>query len=57
MEEKFDYVILSEANEWLAVGTQVTQKELDTDLAQFKAENPDVELVVYKASKMETFTY
>lgn len=57
MNEKFDYVILSEQNEWLATGTQATQKELDTDLGQLKAENPNVELVVYKANKMETFTY
>lgn len=57
MEEKFDYVILSEANEWLSTGVQVTQKELNDDLEQLKAENPDVELVVYKAKNLETFTY
>lgn len=57
MEEKFDYVILSENNEWLSTGVQLTEKELHTDLEQLKAENPDVELVVYKANKLETFTY
>jgi hypothetical protein len=53
--EKFDYVILSENNEWLSTGKQETQKELDAEIARLKSEDPDVELVVVQAKSFEIY--
>lgn len=53
--EKFDYVILSENNEWLATGRQETQESLDDEIARLKEEDPEVELVVVQAKSFEMY--
>lgn len=58
MEEKFDYVILNEDNEWLGYGKQETQEQFDKELSRIKEEQFDrwgeyLPLVVLKAPNME----
>jgi hypothetical protein len=57
MTTKFDYIILTEFNEWVATGKQETQKELDDEIKRLKDENPDIELVIFKAETMIMTTY
>lgn len=57
MEEKFDYVILSEANEWLSTGVQETQKQLEDEIVRLKSENPTTELTVFKAKNFKKVIY
>jgi len=60
--ERFDYVILTEENTWEGTGKNATQEELDSDLKEIRSrlgsndEGDDVQLVVFKAKSMETFT-
>jgi len=61
MEERFDYIILNEDNEWLSTGYQQTQEQLEEDLAIIQKEQldrwgEDLPLVVFKAPNMETQT-
>ena len=56
-EEKIDYLIMTENDEWLSTGKQQTQKQLKEELEMKKAENPDVEVIVFTAKKMENFSY
>jgi hypothetical protein len=61
MEEKFDYVILNEDNEWLSTGNQETQEQLEQEIAivkkaQFDRWGEDLPLVIFKAAKMEKQT-
>lgn len=57
MQERFDYVILSESNEWLSTGHQETQLELEIELLRLKKEDPDMELVVFKAKHLTMSTH
>ena len=57
MEEKFDYVIVSEANEWLSTGYQETQKQLEDEVVRLKSENPTTELTVFKTENFKTVIY
>ena len=60
--ERFDYVILTEENTWEGTGKNATQKELDSDIAEIKSRlglndaSEPVELIIYKAPVMESFT-
>ena len=61
MEEKFDYVIVNEDNEWLEYGQQETQKQLEKELSRIKQEQFDrwgeeLPLIVFKAEKILTLT-
>jgi hypothetical protein len=61
MEERFDYVILNEDNEWLSTGNQETQEQLEQEIAivkkaQFDRWGEDLPLVIFKATKMEKQT-
>ena len=55
--KKFDYLILSEDNEWLGTGTQETEKQLQSEITRLKSEDEDRELVIFKAEIMESYTY
>ena len=57
MTTKFDYITLTEFNEWVATGKQETQKVLDDEIKRLKDENPDIELVIFKAETMIMTTY
>lgn len=60
--EKFDYIIVTEENTWEGTGKNATQKDLDDDLAEIRErlglndESEPVELIVYRAPVLETFT-
>ena len=49
---KFDYVILSEHNEWLSTGQQVTEAELTEELIRLKNDDPGRELIVCKSENL-----
>jgi len=53
MEERFDYVILTEYNEWVATGKGETEKQLKDELKRLKSEDPDRELMVFKAKELQ----
>jgi len=58
MEEKFDYVIVNEDNEWLGYGQQETQEQLEQELSRIKQEQFDrwgeeLPLIVFKAETLE----
>jgi hypothetical protein len=58
MEERFDYVILNEDNEWLGYGKQETQGQLEQELSRIKQEQFDrwgeeLPLIVFKAKTLE----
>jgi hypothetical protein len=53
----FDYVILSEYNEWLSTGKKETEKQLQTELNRLKKEDNRRELVVFKCNEFETYHY
>ncbi len=55
--KNFDYIILSEYNEWLGTGKQETQEQLQAELDRLKSEDKTRELVVFKAETMESFHY
>jgi|688.fasta_scaffold2393537_2 hypothetical protein len=57
MEEKFDYVIVSELNEWLSNGKQETQKQLEDEIVRLKSEDSTRELTVFKASVLKMSVY
>jgi len=59
MEEKFDYIIVDENNNWRSTGSKQTQKELDEEIKTLKEidlelHGLEIELVVYKT--IESFT-
>ncbi len=59
--EKFDYLILSEDNEWLGTGKESTQEQFEQDLEDIKKRQFDrwgepTGLVIFKAPSMENFT-
>jgi hypothetical protein len=56
-EERFDYVIVSEFNEWLSTGQGETQKELDDEIVRLKSEDSTRELTVFKAERLKKVTY
>ena len=61
MEERFDYVIVNEDNEWLSTGKQETQEQFDKELSRIKEEQfdrwgEDLPLIVFKAPNMEKQT-
>lgn len=56
-EDRFDYVIVSEFNEWLSTGQGETQKELDDEIVRLKSEDSTRELTVFKAERLKTITY
>lgn len=58
MEERFDYVIVNEDNEWLGYGQQETQEQLEQELSRIKQEQFDrwgeeLPLIVFKAETLE----
>lgn len=58
MEERFDYVIVNEDDEWLGYGKQETQEQFDKELSRIKEEQfdrwgEDLPLIVLKAPRME----
>lgn len=58
MEERFDYVIVNEDDEWLGYGKQETQEQFDKELSRIKEEQfdrwgEDLPLIVLKAPHME----
>ena len=55
--ERFDYVIVSEFNEWLSTGQGETQKELDDEIVRLKSEDSTRELTVFKAERLKKVTY
>jgi hypothetical protein len=57
MEERFDYVIVSELNEWLSTGKQETQKQLEDEIVRLKSEDSTRELTVFKASVLKMSVY
>lgn len=57
MEEKFDYLILTEFNEWVSTGKQETEKQLQDEIIRLKEENPLRELMVFKTSEFKMITY
>ncbi len=57
MEERFDYVIVSELNEWLSTGKQETQKQLEDEIVRLKSEDSTRELTVFKASILKMSVY
>lgn len=56
LPERFDYLIMSDTNEWLSTGKFSTQTELDNDIAIITNENPDLTLVVFKANEFNTYS-
>jgi len=61
MEERFDYVIVNEDDEWLGYGKQETQEQFDKELSRIKEEQfdrwgEDLPLIVFKAPNMEKQT-
>lgn len=59
--EKFDYLILSEDDEWLSTGRGKTQEELEQDIEEIKKKQFDrwgekTGIVIYKAPIMESYT-
>jgi hypothetical protein len=54
--KKFDYLILSEENEWLSTGTQETEEQLNSEIERLKSEDEERELIVYKAEIMESYS-
>lgn len=57
MEERFDYIIVSEHNEWLSTGKQETQKQLEDEIVRLKSEDSIRELTVFKASILKMSVY
>jgi hypothetical protein len=57
MEERFDYVIVSELNEWLSTGKQETQRQLEDEIVRLKSEDSTRELTVFKASILKMSVY
>lgn len=57
MEEKFDYVIVSEHNEWLSTGKKETRKQLEDEIARLKSEDSTRELTVFQAKVLEMKTF
>ena len=54
--EKFDYIVVTADNAWEGTGKQATQKEIDQDVADIQERvGDDVELIVFKAPKLETY--
>lgn len=56
-EERFDYVIVSEFNEWLSTSQGETQKELDDEIVRLKSEDSTRELTVFKAERLKKVIY
>jgi hypothetical protein len=54
--KKFDYLILSEENEWLSTGNQETEEQLNSEIERLKSEDEERELIVYKAEIMESYS-
>ena len=59
--EKFDYLILSENNEWLSTGKQETQEQLDQEIQDVKKRileetGENINVMVFKAPSMESFS-
>lgn len=53
---RFDYLVLSETNQWLATGKNATELDLNEDLKEIQERHPDEELLVFRAQKMESST-
>lgn len=50
--KNFDYLILTESNEWLGTGSQATQEQLNHAIADIQKEHPHKTLIVYTAEQM-----
>lgn len=55
--KKFDYLIMSENNEWLSTGKKETEGQLQEELNRLKEEDNERELVVFKTEEFESYYY
>lgn len=57
IEPRFDYLILTEDNEWVSTGAFSTQSDLDSEIKELKSEGAykDYNFVVFKADEMDSY--
>lgn len=53
--KNFDYIIVTDSNEWVSTGRQETEEQLQSTIEQLKTDYPDNKLIIYKAEIMEEF--
>jgi len=58
IEQRMDYLIMTDDNQWLSTGKFATQPEIDTEiehiLSDYDEDRP--ELIVFTAEEMQSFT-